>query len=94
MATYGHNLFDAPPSGIPWYDLEIIELVDASNFSMDSLLSDGTNLRIFGNGFTYDEQGPTGGTVTFVAREIPLNYEFAFDIQIPLVDLFNAPTKA
>jgi hypothetical protein len=55
MATYGHYLFDAAPSGIHWYDLEIIELVDATNFFVDFLLSDGTNLRIAGNGdFTYD----------------------------------------
>src|SRR5262245_52466732 len=98
MATYLHNSIDPPPPPGSWYDLDIVAMTDATNLFMDFLLSDGTGLRIFSsNGdFTYNSQGPTGGTVTNVSRGINniLNYETIFDIQLPLVALFNAPTKA
>ena len=70
MATYTHNA-TAVPSGIPWYNV-IIDGDNPVGTPNATLLilpnSDGTETRIMGTGFTYDDQGETGGTVTQIQR--------------------------
>jgi Ca2+-binding RTX toxin-like protein len=93
MATYTHNEIIVP-SGVAWYLLNFEGFVGTDSLVVVSA-SDGTEMRIIGSDFTYDEFGfPTGGTVTQIDRTDSggsTTYETITALNLSLVDLFSSP---
>jgi serralysin len=69
MATYTHPSATYPT--LPWIDVPVPDSdpIIATSTELAFTLSDGTEVHIFGSGFTYDGNGePTGGTVSSITR--------------------------